>query len=45
MFEVIKGLLLRRGPVPKEIFLGEVDEEVGNGEVVGNEPSVEIGKA
>ena len=42
---MIKGLLLRRGPVPREIFLGEIDEGVGNGRVVGNELSVEIGKA
>ena len=42
---MIKGLLLRRGPVPREIFLGEVNEGAGNGGVVGNKPSVEIGKA
>ena len=45
VFEVIKGLLLGRGPVPREIFLGEVNEGAGNGGVVGNESLVEIGKA
>ena len=42
---MIKGLLLRRGPVPREIFLDEVNEGAGDGGVVGDESSVEIGKA
>ena len=42
---MVKGLLLRRGPVPGEVFLGEVDEEMGKGGVVGNESAVEIGEA
>ena len=42
---MIEGLLLRRDPVPREIFLGWVDKGVGNGGVVGNEPVIEIGKA
>ena len=42
---MVKGTLLRRGPVPGEVFLGEVDEGTGKGGVVGNESMVEIGKA
>ena len=42
---MIKGLLLRRGPVPREVFLGEVNEEAGDGGVVGNELLVEIDEA
>ena len=42
---MIEGLLLRRCLVPREIFLGEINEGVGNGEVVGNELLVEIGEA
>ena len=42
---MVEGLLLRRGPVPREIFLGEVNEGVGDVGVVGNELLVEIGEA
>ena len=42
---MIKGLLLGRGPVPRKIFLGEVNEGAGNGGIVGNELPVEIGEA
>ena len=42
---MIEGLLLGRGPVPREVFLGEVNEGAGDGGVVGNESPIEIGKA
>ena len=41
---MIKSLLLGRGSVSREIFLGEVNEGVGDGRVVGNELLVEIGE-
>ena len=42
---MVKGLLLGRGPVPRQVFLGEVNEGTGNGGVVRDEPSAEVGKA
>ena len=44
-FERVKGSLLRRRPSPRDVFLsesGEWSDEVG---VVGDEFSVEVGKA
>ena len=45
VFEVIKGLLLGRSPVPREVFLGEVNEGAGEGGVIRDESPVEVGKA
>ena len=45
MLEGIKGGLARRGPVPGEVFLGEIEEGAGDVRVVRDEVSVEIGKA
>ena len=42
---MIKGLLLGGGPIPRESFLGEVNEGAGDGRVIGNEPSIKIGEA
>ena len=44
-FEGVKGGLAGRRPVPREVFLGEVNERSGDIGVVWNELSVEIGKA
>jgi len=44
-FEGVEGFLAGGGPVPLEVFLGEVDEGAGDVRIVGNESSVEIGKA
>ena len=43
-FEGIKGGLTRRGPIPREVFLGEVKEGAGDVGVVGDEPSVKVGE-
>ena len=45
MFEEVKGQLLGGSPVPRQIFLGEVNEGTGNGGVVRDELLVEVGKA
>jgi len=37
--------LAGRGPVPLEVFLGEVDEGAGDVGVVGDESSVKVGEA
>ena len=42
--EGIKGGLARRGPVPGEVLLGEVEERVSDVGVIGDESSVEIGE-
>ena len=39
-----EGLLLGGSPIPGQVFLGELNEEVGNGGVVRDESSVEVGK-
>ena len=44
-FEGVEGGLTRRGPVPGEVLLGEVEERMSDIRVVGDEPSVEIGEA
>ena len=44
-FEGIKGGLASGGPIPREILLSEVEERVGDVGIVGDESSVEIGKA
>ena len=44
MFGVVKGLLLERSPVSREIFPGEVNEGAGNSEVVRDELLIEVGK-
>ena len=44
-FEGVEGCLTRRGPVPGEVLLGEVEERASDVGVVGDESSVEIGKA
>ena len=45
VFEGIKGGLTRRGPVPGEVLLGEIEEGAGNVGVVRDEVSVGIGEA
>ena len=45
LFEGVKGGLASRGPVPREIFLGEVEEGAGDVGVIGDEVAVEIGEA
>ena len=42
---MVKGLLLGRSPVPREVFLGEINEGVGEGGVIKDESPVEVGKA
>ena len=42
---MVEDLLLRRSPVPREIFLDEVNEGAGDGGVVRDESPVEVGKA
>ena len=37
--------MARRGPIPGEVLLGEVEEGPGDIGVVGDEPAVEVGKA
>ena len=44
MFEVIEGLLLGGGPILGYIFLGEINEEMGDGGAVRNESMIEVGK-
>jgi len=44
-FEGVEGFLAGGGPVPLEIFLGEVDERTSDVGVVGDESSIEIGEA
>ena len=44
-FEGIEGGLARRGPVPGEVLLGEVEEGASDVGVVGNEPTVEVGES
>ena len=44
-FEGFEGGLARRGPVPGEVLLGEVEERAGDIGIIGNESSVEIGEA
>ena len=41
---MVKGLLLGRGPIPRQVFLGEVNEGVGDGGIVRDESLVEVGK-
>ena len=38
-------MLTSGSPVPMIIFLGEVEEGVGNCRIVRDEPTVEVGKA
>ena len=44
-FERVKGLLLRRRPSPRDVFLSESGKRSDNVGVVGDEFSVEVGKA
>ena len=44
-FEGLKGGLARRGPVPGEVLLGEIEEREGDVGVVRDESSVEVGKS
>ena len=44
-FEGVEGFLAGGGPVPLEVFLGEVDEGAGDVGVVGDESLVEVGEA
>ena len=44
-FELIKGLLASRGPVPAVVLLCEVKEGASDSGVVGDEPMIEVGKA
>ena len=41
---MIEGLLLGGGPVPREVFLGEINEGAGDGEVIRNKSMVEVGE-
>ena len=43
-FKGVEGSLARRGPVPGEVLLGEVEERASDVGVVGDESLVEIGK-
>ena len=43
--QVVERSLTSRGPVPAIVFLGEVEEGAGDGGVVGDEPTIEVGKA
>ena len=45
LFQLVEGLLAVGGPIPMIVFLGQVQEGVGDSGVVGYEPTVEIGKA
>ena len=44
VLEGIEGGLTRGGPIPREVFLGEVEEGASDIGVVGDELSVEIGE-
>ena len=44
-FEGVKGSLAGRGAIPREVFLGEVNEGSGNVGVVRDETTVEVCKA
>ena len=44
-FEGVKGGLAGGGPISGEILLGEVEKRASDIRIVGDEPSVEIGKA
>ena len=44
-FERVKGSLLRRRPSPRDIFLSESGKQSDDVGVVGDEFSVEVGKA
>ena len=44
-FEGVKGGLAGGGPIPGEILLGEVEKRASDIRIVGDELSVEIGKA
>ena len=44
-FEGIEGGLARRGPIPREVFLGEIKERAGDIGIIGDESSVETGEA
>ena len=37
--------MARRGPIPGEVFLSEVEEGTGNVGIVGDESSVEVGES
>ena len=43
-FEGAEGGLARRGPIPGEVLLGEVEEGAGDVGIVGDESAVEIGE-
>ena len=44
-FESVKSGLASRGPVPRQVLLGEVNERLGDIGVIGDKMSVEVGKA
>ena len=44
-FKGVKGGLTSGGPIPREVFLGEVKERAGDVGIVGDELSVEIGES
>ena len=39
-----EGLLLGGSPIPGQVFLGEINERMGDGGVVGDESVIEVGK-
>ena len=41
---MVEGLLLGGGPIPGQVFLGELNKGTGNGGVVRDESLVEVGK-
>ena len=44
-FERVEGGLARRGPIPGEVLLGKVKEGASDVRVVGDEPTVKVGKS
>ena len=44
-FKGVEGGLTCGGPVPREVFLGEIEEGTSDIGVVGDETSVEVGEA
>ena len=42
---MIEGMLLKGCPVPREVFLGQINERMGKGGVIGNKAMLEVGKS
>ena len=41
---MVKGLLLGRGPIPRQVFLSKIDERTSNGGIIGNKSAIEVGE-